>query len=167
MRDLIDEKKIAEDTVAVKFIGNCRYLYEKSIEELVEQIGLTKIVSFIDTIPRHEAFKEMAKSHVLLLYAPDQPLQIPGKLYEYMGLRSTILAVCGPGATANILADYEHAVIVANDSVKDMKDALLKTIQHVKNIGSSGSEGLQSTYGAQLERSELTRELAEHFDALL
>jgi glycosyltransferase involved in cell wall biosynthesis len=167
LRHLIDEKKIAEDTVAVKFIGNCRYLYEKSIEELVEQIGLTKIVSFIDTIPRHEAFKEMAKSHLLLLYAPDQSLQIPGKLYEYIGLRATILAVCGPGATANILADYEHAVIVANDSVKDMKDALLKTIQHVKNIGSSGSEGLQSTYGAQLERKELTRELAEHFDALL
>jgi len=109
----------------------------------------------------------MAKSHVLLLLAPDQPLQIPGKLYEYMGLRSIILAVCGTGATANMLADYEYAVIVANDSVKAMKDALLKTIQHVKNIGSSGSEGLQSTYGAQLERSELTRELAEHFDTLL
>lgn len=167
LRDLIDEKKIAEETVAVKFIGNCQYLGDKSIKEVVEHVGLSKIVSFVDQIPRNEVLAEMAKSHVLLLLAPDQPLQIPGKIYEYMGLESYILAVCGPGATSNILKDYKKAIVVTNSNIESMKNGIINLIKQTESFTSKGFESSPQKHYVQLERKELTRKLATCLDGLI
>lgn len=163
LRDIIDEKKISDDKIEVKFIGDCRYLNEKSIEKMVEQIGMTKIVRFIDPIPRLEAFAEMAKSHVLLLLAPDQPLQIPGKLYEYMGLNAYILAVCGPGATANILKQYKKAYVVPPNNKKELYESIstifniLINSNQITNYPLAPNNESKNIY----ERSYLTKKLTQ------
>ena len=163
IKNLIDRKQIKEDQIDIHFIGNCRYLYERSIEKMVVEIGLKKIVRFTDIIPRHEALMEMAKSHILLLLAQNQPLQIPGKLYEYIGLQRIILGVCGPGATANILKNYDHAVVVSEDNTEAMEEALLKVtsmatskIDHINDTAEPNTQ--------QFERKKLAGELANIFN---
>lgn len=162
LRLLIDEQRIQEDKIAVQFIGSCRYLYGNSIEDMVQRIGLEKVVTFTDYIPRHEAFREMARSHIMILFAQNQPLQIPGKLYEYIGLRSVVLAICGPGATANILSDYERAVVVKEDSIDNMKEALLEVVKLAAS-SSDCDKNSAPPYSGQLERTELARKLADYF----
>ena len=161
LRNLIDEGQVQSDKIQVRFIGNCRYLYDKSIEDIVEQIGLSNIVNFVDHIPRNEVLAEMAKSHILLLLAPDQPLQIPGKIYEYMGLDSYILAICGNGATANILEQYEKAYTVHPDDKKKLSESLSMIFSLAENENSRNSRPLvvNSEQKKFLERSHLTQKL--------
>jgi hypothetical protein len=109
----------------MRFIGNGKESDGKSVEEMVREMGLEKVVEFVDRIPQSEALREIARSHVALLMAPAQPLQIPGKVYEYIGMRSTILAICTEGATKDLLRSYPFAKVVSPDRLDEMKEALL------------------------------------------
>lgn len=129
LKKLSDNKQLELDNVCVRLIGNCRYLYGKSIEAIVSRLQLQDVVRFIDPVPRNQAICEMARSHVLLLFAPDQPLQIPAKVFEYIGLGSWILAVCGPGATQNLLRGYSRAVVVAPNDMVSMEEGILQLIR--------------------------------------
>lgn len=123
--ELIGERKIDGNGIQIRLIGDCRYSDEKSVEEMVKKMKLENVVTFIDHIPQHEALKEIAKSHVVLLLATQQPLQIPGKVYEYIGLRSKILVVCGEGATKDLLKDYPLAYMVSPNNKDEMKQVVL------------------------------------------
>jgi glycosyltransferase involved in cell wall biosynthesis len=75
---------------------------------LVRELGLTSLVSFSSLVPRQVAFEQMSRQWLLLLLANDQPLQIPGKVYEYLATGRRILAVTeSSGATAEFLAGIE------------------------------------------------------------
>ena len=161
LRNIINEGCINENEVAVQFIGDCRYFNGKSVEHMVQQLGLENIVKFIDYIPRHEALQRMAQSHILLLFAQNQPLQIPGKLYEYMGLQSIILTVCGTGATADILSNYDHSVLVRDESAATMKAALVQAIQYANSTEGWNRRKMGTECILNLERKDLTHELAE------
>ncbi len=153
---MIDGKKIR-----VRFIGDCHYSDGISIHKMVEELGLTDVVTFIPRVPGNKAMEEMARSHILLLLAPDQPLQIPGKVYDYFGLKAYILAVCGPGASANILNDYNRVVIVPPGDIKKMERGIIDIIdlyRRAPEIMEDGS-GLK-----KYERAFLTEELVRKID---
>ncbi|MBC2696057.1 MAG: glycosyltransferase family 4 protein [Desulfobacteraceae bacterium] len=156
LRELISSNKINKDQIHVKFIGNCKYLYGKSIERMVYELDMGDVVTFVDQISRYEAMTEMAKSHVLLLLAPDQPLQIPGKLYEYIGLNASILAVCGPGATANILNKYPKAVVVPPDDIETMKKGILQLFLNSRDQKLNTADDVTDS---NFDRRELTEKL--------
>lgn len=158
LQALISNREIEKDQIHVRFIGSCRYLAGQSIEKIVENLDLCEIVTFVDQIPHHEAVTEMAKSHVLLLLAPDQPLQVPGKLFEYMGLNSFILAVCGPGATMNVLKKYPKAVIVPPANLDAMKIGIL-TLMRKNN--EQTLDVSRSPWQKDFERKDLAKRLAE------
>jgi glycosyltransferase involved in cell wall biosynthesis len=132
LRELADTGCLNLSDLSIRFIGNCRYLYGKSIEAIVGRLQLGEIVTFIDPVPRKQAIEEMARSHVLLLFAPDQPLQVPAKIFEYMGLGAHILAICGPGASQNLLQGYQKAVVVAPSAMEAMKEAIIESIHRVR-----------------------------------
>jgi glycosyltransferase involved in cell wall biosynthesis len=123
--ELIGEKKIGSDAIRVRFVGNCRASDGKSVEEMVCSLGLKDNVEFVGSVPHDESLREIARSQVLLLMASSQPLQIPGKVYEYIGLRASILAVCQDGATKNLLRLYPRARLVSPDNLSETKAAIL------------------------------------------
>jgi len=66
----------------------------------------------------------MRQAHVLLLLAPNQKLQIPGKAYEYIGANRRILAMTEQdGATADVIRNVGGAVVSQGD-VREMKRVL-------------------------------------------
>lgn len=155
---MISNREIEKYQIHVRFIGSCRYLAGQSIEKIVENLDLCEIVILVDQIPHHEAVTEMARSHVLLLLAPDQPMQVPGKLFEYMGLNSFILAVCGSGATMNVLKQYPRAVIVPPANLDAMKIGILTLMRknNEQNLDVS-----RSPWQKDFERKDLAKRLAE------
>ena len=155
--ELIKGGHIDRDSMQIQFLGNCRYTDGKSVEQLVTNLNLRDIVKISDSMPHTETLQEMAKSHVLLLLAPDQPLQIPGKVYEYIGLRSFILAVCGEGATTNILKQYPKAIMVSPNNLDDMKKAILTLIA---KSNKNDKEIVENFSHHDYERKYLTKRLA-------
>lgn len=130
--ELIEEKKIGSNAIRIRFVGNCQASDGKSVEEMVYSLGLKDNVRFVGSVPHDESLREIARSQVLLLMAPSQPLQIPGKVYEYIGLRSSILAVCQDGATKNLLRLYPRACLVSPDNISETKAAILSLYEESK-----------------------------------
>jgi glycosyltransferase involved in cell wall biosynthesis len=158
---LILKGKLDISELAIRFVGNCRFIGEKPVEQLVRKLGLESAVTFIDPIPRKEAMLESAKAHVLILFAQNQPLQIPGKLYDYMGLGANILAICEEGASYRMLSQYKRAVIVEREELETMEQAVLAVWKLAKVQG--GEETDQSSaFVEKFNRKKLTEELAEY-----
>jgi len=99
----------------------------------------------------------MAKSHVLLLLAHKQPLQIPGKVFEYIGLGSNILAILDDGATSDLLKNYGKAALVRGNDIYSLKEAIMEFYQNHANVHDKESQTMINPY----ERRFLTKRLAE------
>ncbi len=125
VRDLIEENRIGKNGICIRFIGDCHYAEGRSIHEMVAGLGLKEVVQIMDPKPHDHALEETAKSHAVLLLAPNQPLQIPAKTFEYIGLRCNIIAECGEGATKNLLSQYPRAVCVPSLKLNEMKNAIM------------------------------------------
>lgn len=160
--DVIENGTVNKNDIRIRLIGDCRYSDNISVESMVKKIGLENVVTFVDHIPHREALKEITRSHVLLLMAPRQPLQIPGKVYEYIGLRSAILAVCEDGATKDLLKDYPLASVVSPDDLDGMKEAIHSFLKESRNGGSE--DKLKSFDFNKYERGSLAEELAGLLD---
>lgn len=112
------------DFVRFQLIGDCRSYNDIDLTEKAKELGISDVVEFSGHLSHRDTLAALAKSHVCVILAPDQPLQIPTKVYELIGLKSRILALTGAGATADLLANYKSAHSAPHDDVNAIKDAL-------------------------------------------
>lgn len=124
--DLIREGQIDPRRLMLRFIGDCSSVAGKPTDSLIAKYHLTDNVEVSAWLPRWHALQTMVRSHVLLLLAEQQPLMIPGKLYEYFGAGSDILALTGDGATADLLRQTRRGVVISPDDYPMLK-AKIKT----------------------------------------
>jgi glycosyltransferase involved in cell wall biosynthesis len=157
LADLIREGRIDRNSLHVRFFGDCRYINGESVKELVTNLNLKDIVIISDPIPHAEILQEIAKSHVLLLLAPNQPLQIPAKVFEYIGLQSSIIAICGEGATMNLLKGYPKAITIPPGNMTEMKKALLALYEN----STRDTRDLSLFHFHEFEHNKLAREMAD------
>lgn len=146
--ELIAEKQIGGDTVRIRFVGNCQTSDGRSVVAMVNSLGLQGNVQFVGAVPHDESLREIARAQVVLLLASSQRLQIPGKVYEYIGLRASILAVCQDGATKDLLEQYPRARVVSPDNLGETKTAILSLYM--------GNQGEGETDRFPYERYERT-----------
>ena len=95
------------ENVCVKLYGNCDAIEGIPTHQLAEQYDLNGVVEVMPFIPYKKALKVIKKSHIVLLLAANQPLQIPAKTYDYIGAGSRILALTGEGATADLIHETD------------------------------------------------------------
>ena len=122
---------LTPDDVMVDFVGNCRSFGAESVEAMVEELGLTGFVRFHDWLRFDEAQRLLDDATLLLLLAQEQPVQVPNKLYEYLGTRKPILAVADhAGETARMLREVGgHYVATELDDDATMADLLEKALR--------------------------------------
>ena len=157
LSELVSEKKISDKNFFIQFIGDTRYANGEPVEKMIQDFNLSASVKVRGWIPYSEALKEMAQSHLLLLLASNQPIQIPGKVFEYIGLGSNILAILDDGATSDLLRNYKKAVVVREDDVPSFKKAIIYFYENY-----SGKNDLENKeFIKDYERRFLTGKLAE------
>jgi len=96
LRDFLGRRADAKEDVAVTFTGP----REDSNDRAVRELGLGDVVEFRASVAHAEALHMQAASHVLLLIKhlnPDYRGLVPGKMYEYIGMRRPILALAPAG----------------------------------------------------------------------
>jgi hypothetical protein len=90
--------------VAVRFVGSG---FESAASAIADR-GLSDVVSVHPPVPRSEVRQLIDDDFVLLSFANEQPLQVPGKTYDYLATGRRILAVTEhDGATADVLDPVE------------------------------------------------------------
>jgi glycosyltransferase involved in cell wall biosynthesis len=105
LRVLFEQKQMRPDELSIRLVGQCRSAEGRPIEEIVADYGLSGLVEVTDAVPRAQALEIVSRSHVALLLAPDQPYQVPAKVYDYLGVGTPVLAIAAPGATADLVEE--------------------------------------------------------------
>ncbi len=156
------QSKLASE-IQVIFAG----MFDERNYGLLKKWDLEEIVKPIGYVLHCESVELLLKSHVLLLTLNDEPgvdLTYPGKLFEYLAARKTILALVPDGATADLIRDMEAGPIVPPDDIGAIKKAVLDLYNQYKQ-GNTLSRTYDNLQG--FERRTLTRRLAHCLDALL
>jgi glycosyltransferase involved in cell wall biosynthesis len=67
--------------------------------------------------------RQMKRASVLLVVQPESPLQVPGKIYEYIAVGRPLLLVGGEGATAGLVHRH-HLGLTCPNELKALKKTL-------------------------------------------
>jgi glycosyltransferase involved in cell wall biosynthesis len=120
--ELITEKKIAKDEIEIKFVG------ANSFKDLGCKDKF-KICKFTGFLPRKKAIEHAANSNVLLLLLSNERGRdvIPSKIFEYLALKKSILAIVpSNGEVANIVRKTKSGIVADFDNVNEIKRAILR-----------------------------------------
>jgi len=126
-------------------------------------------VHFEGQLPHAEALAEMDRAHVnVLLDTPGRRVGVPAKLYEYLGARRPVLALCEEDSdAAKILADSGilHRVVRPGD-YREIRQALVELVAALKEGADAAldSERWQAYTRAHIAASlsRLLTEVAAH-----
>jgi hypothetical protein len=108
LRLWLDRYEQRAPSISVRFVGQ----EFGSTAERIERLNLKSIVRLCLPVPRRRALELMRDDYLLLLIANGQPVQVPGKLYEYLSAGRRILATTErDSATADLLRGDDDASI--------------------------------------------------------
>ena len=111
------------------FVGEARSTGDVSLESHIAELGLGDIVRVRDWVAHAEIQRVLQTADLLLLLAQRQPLQVPNKLYEYLGTGVPILAVADEeGETARMLHQVGGHYVVSRDGAEEIAAALRQAI---------------------------------------
>ncbi len=152
----------ARDDVRVDFIG----AREDDNERALDRLGLGDVVRFRDTVPHPEVLRAERSAHVLLLIKHVDPRYdglVPGKLYEYIGLRRPLLALAPAGEARALVESLRRGETADPGDVADIARAL-ETLHDRHRAGVLDSD-FDLSERPELERSRLAGDLARVLDA--
>ena len=130
------EYEAAGKPLRVELFVNEPWVGDVSLESYVRDLGLTGVAHLREWVPHAEMQRILAESDLLLLLAQRQPLQVPNKLYEYLGTGVPILAVTdADGETARMLHDVGGHYIVEQDTADDIASALRTALMAAGDAG--------------------------------
>lgn len=162
IQELLREGKIREGDIRVKLVGNCDQVNGAPISDIIERYGLCSAVEVSGLVPHAKSLEIIRRSHLGLLLAPEQPLQIPAKVYEYMGLGTTVLAIVKDGATKDLLHAVGAGRAFYPDDIQAIKDFMLETMTREEDSQDDRDGKIFDAF----EVSNVVRRLAAELDRL-
>ena len=103
VKKLIDNGSLDKRNVVIKLVGECSDMNGRPTADVAASYGLFSVVEVCAPVPYATALEIAASSHIALLFAPNLPLQIPAKIYDYLGVGARILALAEDGAAADVI----------------------------------------------------------------
>lgn len=159
---LRDRGVITPGTLRLQLVGKLESAWQ--VEDLLAALNLTEYVALIPPVPHVESLKYLMRSHVLLLLQPDAPLQVPGKLFEYVYLQKPILALAGAGATADLVQQHDLGRVVEPENCAAIAAAVASFYEDFQQ----GKQWVQEN-GSAFQRfhgQSLTKQLANIFESI-
>jgi glycosyltransferase involved in cell wall biosynthesis len=157
VRSLLDVGALPRDATSLVFAGEIADFVD--LPALARRHGVADLLDMQGFLPRRRALELMASAGALLLLAQDQPLQIPAKTFEYMAAGPPIIALTGPGATADLIGDAGAGVAVAPDDTEALRSAILDAYVDWKRRITDGAAS-HRPIDPRFDRRRLTARLA-------
>lgn len=125
IRELYDEGKLNKDSLELSYYGGDAIL----MQDIVESYQINEFVKIYGIVSKSEANAAIRNSHIQLLLSwnniKDQAT--PAKLFEYIGFKKPILAICYPGEIKEILDEAKCGVVITEIDL--MKEFILSCIK--------------------------------------
>ena len=126
VKELVDHKQIRPDQLRIRFVGAWEAA-EPSCENLARDLEQRGMVRREPPVAHDRCVRLMREAKVLLLLQPALPLQIPGKIYEYIATGRPLLVIGGEGATDNLVEENQLGLCCPNQ-VADIKILLSRLV---------------------------------------
>lgn len=111
--------------IEVEFISRSPLVQGVSLLHFAAELGIAELVRFTAWMPQRECRQRMYTADLLLLLFWGHRIQIPNKLYDYLGARRPILAlVDAEGEAARMLRRTAGHYVVLHDEPAKIRDAL-------------------------------------------
>lgn len=93
MRRLLSDRPEAAATLRLNVAGPMESPHRRQLQDDIAAAGLTSVVKIHGLLPRVKALELLSRSHLALVLAQDQPMCVPAKLYESVGLGVPALVI--------------------------------------------------------------------------
>ncbi len=158
LADLTETEGVTSNDIVVRFTGNwgvkdteCNFLANR-----LEEIG---VVIRGRALTHGVYLEQLRRSQHLLVLQQGFPLQIPGKIYEYIAARRPLIVIGGDGATADLVREQRLGLVCANE-YELIKDTILGMIRDEIIVDPPAPETI-TRFGYRSITSELSTVLAE------
>ncbi len=160
VRKLCDEQPEFAAQVKISFSGKVHHTYIA----LVEELGLNNIFDFLGYVNYNQNIQLLCSASLLLLLTThDAPDAIPGKLYEYLAIKKTILAITEDGAARDLLRSLKAGKAFYPTDKAGIKQALWDSYRAFCKGELTAPEIALKKYNRQHQ----TGQLAQAFNQLL
>jgi glycosyltransferase involved in cell wall biosynthesis len=112
--ELYAERLVTADQIRMRFVGAWD-VDDSRCEKLAQDLETHGFLRRETPVSHQICLQQMAHAKALLIIQPDSPLQIPGKIYEYIAVGRPLLLIGGEGATANLVERHQLGVSCPND----------------------------------------------------
>jgi glycosyltransferase involved in cell wall biosynthesis len=124
MSSMIREGIPGASDIRVNVAGPLESPHKELMHAEIDSGGLASNVSVLGTLPRNAALKLLGSAHLALVLAQDQPMCVPAKLYESVGLGVPTLVIAERNSAAACEARRIGAMTVEGDDIDGMKTLL-------------------------------------------
>jgi len=118
--------RYAPGEVEMEFVGRLENEEGQQLGSIIESLGMSDVVTFIPQVSQAEALRIVSDADVGLVLAPGQPMQVPAKIFEYIGLRRPVLAI-SDGATSALVRETGIGYACEQHELDTVLDELLST----------------------------------------
>ena len=157
LQELLRRGSVDERSIRVRLVGECRAVEGRPIGELIERYGLGSVVEVLEPVPYNTAIGMIRQSHLALLLAPNQPYQIPAKVYEYMGAGTRVLALAKAGATADLIRNTGIGAVFDPGDIAGIKGFIGQCLEAARTSACSVDPNATSPF----ELDSISRQLAD------
>ena len=127
MSGVMCTKSDAASTLRLDLAGPLESPHRERMQEEIAAAGLGSLVHVRGTLPRAQALELLSRSHLALVLAQDQPMCVPAKLYESVGLCVPTLVIAEDTSAAAQEARRIGAMTLDGRDVDGMR-ALLEDL---------------------------------------
>ncbi|GKS58895.1 glycosyl transferase family 1 [Nitrospira sp.] len=158
--DLHREGRLTGAQLRLRFVGAWD-VDDPRCEELARELEKVGLLTREPPIPYQACLRQMAGAGALLVIQPDSPLQIPGKIYEYIATRRPLVLIGGEGATANLVTRNQFGVACPNSGER-IRELFLDLLEERQTLRPPDPSQV-----SRFSYRTLTAELARVFDAIV
>jgi len=155
---LISKHGVSPAELELRFIGTVAPELYSSFEC---GEALRQVIQVLPPVSHQEALHYQLESDVLLILQPGTSMSVPGKIYEYIGMRKTILAITPQGATADVVRHNNLGLIADPDNLAEIENCLLRLVHDFRN-GTLQPPSVNGAFTAY-NGVELTKQLHQEF----
>ena len=153
------EDRIPPNGVRLQLVGKIAGQF--NVTAAIQRLGLDHSVVLTPPVSHTECLELLAASHALVVIQPGTVLQVPAKLYEYIGLRRPILALADEGAVPRVVREAEAGVCAPPRDVNAIANALSKLYTRVTKDGGRTAQGGRRTVFDARHQFDLMKQVVE------
>ena len=158
LREWVQESPDMREEIRLRLAGR----RDPEMERLLAAPPFDELTRYAGYLPHGDSVQELFNAHLLLLLiVKDKQAHgmVTGKLFEYLGSGTPILAIAPEGEAAEILRDAGGSRVVAPDDATGLRRALEEAYQAYRN-GTPAFGAVEMTKRRRYTRREATRKLA-------